>query len=206
MSKLTSDLYGKKIKAKDGRTGYLHDLSISEQDWSIRFFVCKRRLWFPWAKNHLPEESFSRLIGDMDSYFFSKQDQANGTVTWRSKRIKENPDDCFDPVTGEEASPLLSSRCLKGYSILAKDGTPGKVCGLLVNLSTRQVSHLVVENGNWRLSCQTMIDPGKVSRISHEDRSLTVDLRMDEIGCLPKIADIRRMTHAMRIGWWRVTA
>lgn len=80
MSKLTNDIYGKKIKTRDGRTGYLNDLSIDGTDWRIRSMVWTRGSWFPWTKHLLGKDYFGRLISDIDSYYFTKPESAKGNI------------------------------------------------------------------------------------------------------------------------------
>ena len=76
---------------------------------------------------------------------------------------------------------LRSTRAVTGFHIQAVDGTIGHVTGFTVDDQAWKIDEFVVETGHWYAGKEIRIGVSRVSRISHEDSYVFVNLTKTEI-------------------------
>lgn len=82
---------------------------------------------------------------------------------------------------------LRSLESISGFKIHARDGEIGHVRDFLFEDSDWNVRYLVVETGNWLASRRVLVSPSAVWQPDWEDRSIPVDLTMEQVRNSPEI-------------------
>lgn len=76
---------------------------------------------------------------------------------------------------------LRSSKTVTGYDIEANDGSLGSVSGFVVDDKRWVIRELAVEAGHWYSGKEILILTNKVTRISHKDSKVFVDVTKADI-------------------------
>ena len=96
---------------------------------------------------------------------------------------KEEP-----PAPPEEGGDvhLRSSRDVRGYRVEGTDDAIGHVEDFIVDDETWQVRYLVVDTGNWSFGRKVLVAPDWATRISWEERMVSLDMPREAIRTSPE--------------------
>lgn len=97
--------------------------------------------------------------------------------------------------TSVDADPHLRSvREVRGYAIAASDGDIGHVEDFLLEDSTWEVRHLVVDTRNWLPGRKVLITPGSIRTIDWSRSDVSVHLTREQIKSAPEYDPTRPVT------------
>ncbi len=177
----------------DGNQVLVSPISFREVEWPAHRFhlaLTKERVRKspsidvdkPVSRQH--EGDFSRYYGFP---FYWRSSGLWGTSSYPSALAgngsKEEP-----PAPPEEGGDvhLRSSRDVRGYQVQGTDDAIGHVEDFLVDEETWQVRYLVIDVGNWWFGRKVLVAPDWATRISWEERTVTLDMSREAIRTSPE--------------------
>lgn len=87
---------------------------------------------------------------------------------------------------GNADQHLRSVRDLRGYAIAAQDGEIGHVDDVLLEDSTWEIRHFMVDTRNWLPGRKVLITPGSIRSLDWATSDVRVDLTRDQIKQAPE--------------------
>ena len=78
---------------------------------------------------------------------------------------------------------------MKGFHVGAVDGPMGHLDDFIIDESTCQTRYLVIDTSNWMGGKWVAVSPASVTAVEWANRSIKVDLTMDQIKNSPSLEE-----------------
>lgn len=217
MLRSVKEFVGYDIKALDGKIGTAKDLCFDDVSWAVRYLVVDTGRWLPgrlvllapaaldhpdWGRKTLPvlltreQVEKSPPIDADKPVSMQREAELHRYYGWPLYPIYPPPGDVLPtppppPPKGqqpESSDPHLRSFMeVAGYHIQATDDRIGHLDDMIVEDSTWHLRYLVVDTRNWLPGRKVLVAPQWVTRISWDDRILSVDLPLETVRNSPEL-------------------
>ena len=173
MKQSVRDLKRDRLRAVDGVIGFIHDVYIDPERWTVRYLIVDIGALLPGRRV---------LIGP-DSMAHDPMRDPNGTsvkVNLTREAVRHSADRL--PPGDED---MRSARGLLGHDIEARDGPAGELHDLIIDDDGWVVSEAVVDIRKWWPGGHVRIAPACMERIDPGARRISLRLTVDEVRASP---------------------
>lgn len=177
----------------DGKEVLISPISFRDVQWTARRFhlaLTKEKVWHspsidvdkPVSRQH--EGSFSRYYGF--PYYWRSSGLSGVSSRPSTLAASGEKEDPVDPPGEGGDVHLRSSREVRGSRIQGSDEAIGHLQDFIVDEETWQLRYLVIDTGNWWFGKKVLVAPDWATRISWEERTVSVDLAREAIRTSPE--------------------
>jgi hypothetical protein len=98
-----------------------------------------------------------------------------------TKTLPSETADAIGPQPERTDAHLRSAQAVNGYDIEASDGTIGHICDFLMDDQSWAICQLVIKTGHRFSGKEVLVPTSRVSRISYEKSSVSVNLTSEGV-------------------------
>jgi uncharacterized protein YrrD len=178
MLRSTKQMYGDKLRAKDGEIGHIKDFYFDDQSWVVRYLIADTGEWLAGRMVLISPHVLTNF--DLDGVC--------RVVNLTRMQIETSPPiSSHMPVSRQyEEEYLRSTQAVTGYHIQTREDSIGHITDFIIDEKDWAICHLVVETGHWYSGKQIVISPRQIERISYAESKVFVSVTKEALLKIPK--------------------
>ena len=182
MLRSLKQLYGKRLRASDGDIGRVKDFYFNDQEWVVRYVIADTGSWLLGRLVLISPHAFGNFHQDGDSLVvnLTRQQIENSPAIESHKPVSRQHEGEYNPYYSSGDPHLRSTQTLTGYhnftgyQIQTSDGAIAHVTDFIMDDTSWEIRHLVVEAGHWFSRREIVISPKHIERVSYEESKVFV--------------------------------